>query len=227
MAFRKRVPAQLPRIPAKEIEQLILKEMDDLMVSPQRLSEVLCIEDHADVAILVTAVEALRAARRHPDGVVRDCVRRVVMNADDVGITVSRSALRTQLGLDRFEYEDDHVSFNTVTTLCCARPEIRFRIPGGTPTEPRPSESFVRALANAHDWLNRVLRGEVSNQRDLSKLTGYDERYISRIMPLAFLAPNLAESVIQGTQPDGWTIDRLISSAVLTWNEQGKELVTT
>jgi site-specific DNA recombinase len=217
---QKRSPTQLPRIPAKEIERLVLQEVDDLMNSPQRLADVLRLTEHSDVANLITSMESWRVARKHPDSVVRESVGRVVINCDDVEITISRSAIRAQLGLDRFEYVDDNAIFKATTAIRRVRAEIRFHLPGATTTETRPAESLVRALANAHDWLDRILRGEAANQRDLSRQTGYDERYISHIMPLAFLSPSVAESVPHGVQPVDWSLDGLIGSIGLVWEHR-------
>jgi site-specific DNA recombinase len=190
------------------------------MNSPQRLADVLRLTEHSDVANLITSMESWRVARKHPDSVVRESVGRVVINCDDVEITISRSAIRAQLGLDRFEYVDDNAIFKATTAIRRVRAEIRFHLPGATTTETRPAESLVRALANAHDWLDRILRGEAANQRDLSRQTGYDERYISHIMPLAFLSPSVAESVLHGVQPVDWSLDGLIGSIGLVWEHR-------
>jgi phytoene dehydrogenase-like protein len=198
----------------------VLKEVDDLMNSSQRLSGLLGLTEHADLGSLLIAIESWRAARKQPDGVVRDCVSRVVVNRDNTEITVSRSAIRTQLGLDRFDFADENAVLKATTTIRRARAELRFHLPGGAPTESRPAESLLRALANAHDWLDRILRGEASNQRDLSRQTGYDERYISHVMPLAFMAPDIAESVLHGAQPVDQNLDGLINSIGLVWEQR-------
>jgi hypothetical protein len=84
---------------------------------------------------------------------IKDCVARVVLEASQINVTLSRV------------------------------------------------DSLVKAITNARGWLDRILRGEAANQRDLAQQTGYDERYVSRLLPLAFLAPDLMESVLHGTQP--------------------------
>jgi site-specific DNA recombinase len=224
---QKRAPTELPRIPANEIELLVLKEVDELMNSPQRLSEVLCMTEHADLANLLTAIESRRASRKQPDGVVRECVRKVVICPDDVSVAVSRSAIRAQLGMDRLEYVDDGVIFKTKAAMRLVRAELRFHLPGGAQTDSRPAESLIKALANAHDWLDRILRGEAANQRDLSRQTGYDERYISHVMPLAFLPPNIIESVLHGAQPVDCTLDSLLTSIVLGWDQHTMNLSTS
>jgi hypothetical protein len=122
--------------------------------------------------------------------------------------------MRAQLSLDRFEYAEDNAKFKAPTLIRRIRAEPRFHLPVGAPTESHPAESLVRALANAHDWLDSMLKGEAANHRDLSRRTGYDERYISHITPPAFLAAIVIESVLHGTQPIDWSLDGLIGSTV-------------
>ncbi len=80
--------------------------------------------------------------------------------------------------------------------------EVRLVLPPDSPgVQPHAVPSLIRAISRAHDWVDRILRGETVNQRSIAKQTGLDERYISRIIPLAFLAPDLTEAILEGSRP--------------------------
>src|SRR4030081_3332911 len=79
--------------------------------------------------------------------------------------------------------------------------EVRLLLADTEQNRARHVPSLVRAVAWAHDWMDRILCGEIPNQRALAKQTGFDERYISRIISLAFLAPDIIEAVLEGKQP--------------------------
>jgi hypothetical protein len=54
----------------------------------------------------------------------------------------------------------------------------------------------------------------------LSRQTGFDERYISRIIPLAFLAPDFAEAILGGRQTPELTIEKCVADIPLEWTLQ-------
>lgn len=47
--------------------------------------------------------------------------------------------------------------------------EIRLLLAATDQNTSRPVLSFVRALARANDWVERILQGEIPNQRALAK----------------------------------------------------------
>jgi hypothetical protein len=54
-----------------------------------------------------------------------------------------------------------------------------------------------------------------------------DERYISRVLPLATLSPEVAESIIEGCHPPDLTLQMLLSHRIhlpLDWAEQLRAL---
>jgi site-specific DNA recombinase len=60
----------------------------------------------------------------------------------------------------------------------------------------------------------------VSNQRAIAAETGLDERYISRVLPLAFLAPDLTETILEGTQSSTLDLGRCLKPLPPDWKEQ-------
>jgi site-specific DNA recombinase len=98
--------------------------------------------------------------------------------------------------------------------------EIRLLLADTEQNRARPVPSLVRAVARAHDWMDRILSGEISNQRALAKQTGFDERYISRIIPLAFLAPDITEAILEGRQHPDLSLETCAAEIPLDWSRQ-------
>jgi hypothetical protein len=97
----------------------------------------------------------------------------------------------------------------------------RFQLaPGSNHLRAHPAPSLITAVARAHHWVGRILRGESDSQRTLAKETCLDERYIGRILPLAFLAPDLVESILEGRHPPDLSLETLRSALPNSWDEQ-------
>lgn len=75
--------------------------------------------------------------------------------------------------------------------------------------------------------MDRILRGEIPNQRALAKETGFDERYISLIIPLAFLAPDITEAILEGRQAADLSLEKCVEKIPLEWTLQRTTLATS
>jgi site-specific DNA recombinase len=73
--------------------------------------------------------------------------------------------------------------------------------------------------------MDRILSGEIPNQRALAKETGFDERYISRIIPLAFLAPDITEAILEGRQVPGLSLQNCVVELPFVWTLQRAALL--
>jgi site-specific DNA recombinase len=64
--------------------------------------------------------------------------------------------------------------------------------------------------------------GEFKHQRNLAKATKLEPRYINSILRLAFLAPEIVETIIEGRQPPDLTLGSLKGALPMSWQLQKK-----
>ena len=81
-------------------------------------------------------------------------------------------------------------------------------------------------MSRAHDWLHRLKTGGASSIRDIAHAERLTGSYVSGVLRLAFLAPNIVEAMIEGTQPVDLTAKRLIrrEDRPLDWHERRRRL---
>ena len=80
--------------------------------------------------------------------------------------------------------------------------------------------SLVKAVSRAHEWVRRIESGEFKDQRAIAAASGLGERYVSRILPSAFLAPEIVEAILEGRHASNLTLDALLKNVPLSWTEQ-------
>ena len=69
--------------------------------------------------------------------------------------------------------------------------------------------------------MGAAFRGwEIEDQRAVAAYAGLDERYISRILPCAFLAPTFVEAILEGRQPADLSLEKLLQKLPRSWKQQ-------
>ena len=88
-----------------------------------------------------------------------------------------------------------------------------------------PDARLIAAVAQAHRWSEELRTGVASSVGDLVTRHGVDQGDVSRSLPLAFLAPDIVEAILQGRQPVELTAARLKRIRLpLSWAEQRRLL---
>jgi DNA invertase Pin-like site-specific DNA recombinase len=232
---------QEARIPAHEIEALVVSQLQALLLDPGALLDLLS-DETADLAelhaLLATAADLAQCwptlAPVVLKGFVRAIINRVVARTDQVDIVLAPDRLRTALrngpaSCDLTELNQP--SYAEVTLTVDARlkrcgGETKLIVPAratGT-TPPRPNPIMVKALARAHSWAAKLLSGQASSIRAIAQAERLTERYVARIIPLAFLAPDIMEAILEGAQPQDLTLAKLCQPLPLAWREQRRAL---
>lgn len=94
------------------------------------------------------------------------------------------------------------------------------------PADYLPSEDqtqaphVLRAIGQAWAWRRRMEAGEFGTLQDLAKTVGVTDRFVSRQMRLAYLAPEVLRRLVYKREILAITIIELAACIELPWDEQ-------
>ena len=99
--------------------------------------------------------------------------------------------------------------------------EMRLVVPGANPAR-EPDRTLIKAISRAMGWWEQLQSGQFETVKDLSQSDGTEEGYIRRVLPLAFLSPDIVEMILAEKQPIELTTERLTRAKTvpLAWSEQ-------
>ncbi len=69
--------------------------------------------------------------------------------------------------------------------------------------------SLLKAVARAHRWFDELSTGKAKSLAAIAAREGLAVRYVGRLIRLAFLAPEIVESIVEGRQPTTLTAEAL------------------
>ncbi|KAB0269143.1 recombinase family protein [Microvirga brassicacearum] len=84
--------------------------------------------------------------------------------------------------------------------------ETRLILEGSAAREPEPDPVLTKGLAQAHRWWKDLLSQRYTTMREIAQAYQTDERYVARIIMLAFLPAARAKQILDGTQPSDLTL---------------------
>ena len=84
----------------------------------------------------------------------------------------------------------------------------------------------INVLCRAHDWFAKLATGEAKSAADIARDVGLTRSYVTRVMRLAFFAPDITEAILDGRQPPDLDAERLArrSRLPLLWDDQRRLL---
>jgi hypothetical protein len=99
---------------------------------------------------------------------------------------------------------------------------------GGDPVEEtRGDPVLVKALARAFRWRRMLEDGQFATVQDLAAAEKINPPYVSRVLRLTLLGPDLVEAILDGRQPEGMTLPGLIEPFPVDWAGQRRWVVAS
>ena len=85
-------------------------------------------------------------------------------------------------------------------------------------TKPKPDGALVKALARAHRWRRMLEKGQFGTLADLADAERISRSYVSRVVRLTLLAPDIVEWTLDGRPTAG--LPQLLKPFPVEWERQ-------
>jgi DNA invertase Pin-like site-specific DNA recombinase len=214
---------KVERLPASEIERLVLNSLKGHLNDKAWLMDQIAAAAVADapVAAILSAADAMQ---KHLAADVAN-IQSDAMNRAIDRIDACRDRLHIQIRLDALlekEAECDRI-FARFETPFQKRQNGRAKPILIAPKDaPQPDENLIALVADARRWAGELLDGSVASIRDIDNREGLRSGTVSRILALAWLAPDISTAVLEGRQPSQLSAKKLrrLPDLPLDWRKQ-------
>jgi hypothetical protein len=85
---------------------------------------------------------------------------------------------------------------------------------------PRADATLIKALARAFRWKRMLESGEFTSAKELAEREGIMSSYLTRVLRLTLLAPNIVEAILEGKQGRDPISNHVEKQLNLGWPEQ-------
>ena len=224
------------RIPAAQIEQLVIGRLRQLLADPTfvlghalsassnlaRLAEI-----NKRAAQLASAWPEMSWSRHR--SVLHRLVARIDLHAERIDIQLARSRLAHLLGgaPEAAVADLPEAAAGTTVSIDARLQRVgwggKMIVGDQNPfARTKPDPAMVKLLIRAHELKRKLLEGGWDSLTQLARAEGLNDSYATRLLRLAYLAPSIVETILDGMQPPQLSAIQLMRGAPLPmdWQEQ-------
>ena len=220
------------RLPAQQIETIILNEIINLLRSKVSLLDMYGLANFdPETAQRAIASGAAIAGQLETGtmGEKRDSVQhiidRVILQPDAISIEIDRIGLVKAVGIESGQDEAIDISPRKILLpIQLRRRGVEARLVLTDPQHPasHADPNLIRLLGQANFLSDQLTSGKAKSITELANATDTNAAEISRILPIAFLAPDVVRDILEGRQPPELTSETLkrIDYLPISWKDQ-------
>jgi len=206
------------RLPAKQLEDRIISVLHEFLNDQSRLMDKLdlheCTMDQISAVLgfakqFAEQFQGNNPAQRHE--AIRSLVSRVTLRTSGISIVIDAS----QLGC-----EPGQIALEMPLQMRRRGVERKIILLPLDATEPDPK--LIKLIADTRYWFGQLTSGKATSVREIAQLNEIDENDVSRFLPIAFLAPDIVETILSGKHPPELTPEKLkrLKSIPPSWGKQ-------
>ncbi|MDG1287391.1 MAG: recombinase family protein [Rickettsiales bacterium] len=222
----------LPNIPAGEIEKLVKTELRNLLQDSEKLQPLLTGESLNEQARLFTLANALTWIDAEEERIfLRSFISKIIISDSQIEISLCPNSLLKSLKALAADNPIQHqVETNIENPIQLTRKAKLAATNNGSKVIAGQIASgcnmqLVKSVTRSFLWHEQIVNGEVSSLneiRERDKVTS--NSYFTNVMRLRFLAPDIIETILNGTHPTEWTIGKIFKVETSNWHEQRQQL---
>jgi hypothetical protein len=93
-------------------------------------------------------------------------------------------------------------------------------LPPGARAPRQTDNTLIKALARAFRWKRMLELGDFASIAELAEHEKVAASYMTRVMRMTLLAPEIVEAILDGTQGPELTLAGLLEPVALEWKQQ-------
>src|ERR1700687_5785454 len=195
------------RLPAAEIERSVAAAAQSILDDQQTVVaaiEEAALDSSRIAPLLKSAAAWSERLQLEQDNALSSLIDRV-----DLGHDGMRLSIKLPLSNTGAPDGSSHLSIKRHVPMQIRRRggELRLVVNGGARASCKADQSLLRAVARAHCWFDDLVGGR--SMVEIAKSNGVGKQYVSRLIRLAFLAPEMVERMWAGRKPPELTAQAL------------------
>jgi hypothetical protein len=199
------------RLPAREIERFVEQAVLELFRRPEQLAR-LARSAQVSRYRLPALLEQAHSGAHQP----LSLIERVDLTSDEITIEFGLAPLLSG--------QPKSIRLAVPARVRRRGVEQKLVMPSGGSGEATRSTdlTLLGLVARSRHWFEALASGRVTSFKEIAKAEGVSEQFVSNRISLAFLGPQIVESINAGTQPADLTADALVKriEIPLSWSEQ-------
>jgi DNA invertase Pin-like site-specific DNA recombinase len=220
------------RIPALELEQVVLSRLIEMLENPIAASEgnyaIGAIVTNGAVQRSQELAATLRSRRvDHDRPFVRSLIKKVVVSETTLLIQVDWRALCSLLKIAPGPSDDDVLTIETTARLNRSGRVLRMIQSDNSLVRPTVDLTLVRLIVKARSWWQRLQQERGLMVSTIAEQEGVNHSYVTRVLRLAFLSPHIVQAIINCRQPVWMDSGALCAPDAIApdWEQQKQRLL--
>jgi len=223
------------RLPASEIETLVIEAVYALLIDQSRLMDQLGLgrlrPDALDATLASSAqlADALKGATGHEQrDLLQAIVERVEIGSERVIVDMNTIAIWAELGAQDMSVDPDarDPRLHLTIPIRLARRGSELKLVMADRPETHRDRNLIGRLAKGYLWFEELRTGAVSSLAAIAEREGITVPMVRRACDLAFLSTDMIEAILAGEQPIDINTEafKLAYPLPIGWEEQRRVL---